>query len=144
MNIWKFLEDKKEEEKEKLGSQFGGGWGIADLVKETQKEEIDIGIPKGEVKAEGALKLEDKPKSELDILDEINESIEKDYKQYQSMTKKLETYQEGYTDAPDNIKPSSGVISSPAFGILVIFCGISSTNSEATLVAKAGQSILNC
>ncbi|MBA7500271.1 hypothetical protein ES704_03026 [subsurface metagenome] len=106
MNIWKFLENKKEEEKEKLGSQFGGGWGIADLVKETQKEEIDVGIPKGEVKAEGALKLEDKPKSELDILDELNESIEKNYKQYQSMTKKLETYQEGYADAPDNIKPS--------------------------------------
>ncbi|MBA7535998.1 hypothetical protein ES705_28260 [subsurface metagenome] len=43
-----------------------------------------------------------------------------------------------------NASNSSGVISSPAFGIFVIPWGISSTNSEATLAAIAGEAMLNC
>ena len=124
IDIWKYLKPK-EEEKEKLGSQVGGGWGIADLVKKNQEETseetpkesqnkvFDISkyiIPKGEVKAEakaeGGTKIEEPKKEEPSVFDTINEDIEKNFKKYQSLTKKLEAYQAEYDYAPNNIKPS--------------------------------------
>lgn len=49
---------------------------------------------------------EETKKEEPNAFDTLNESIEKNYKQYQNMTKKLESYQAEYDYAPDNIKPS--------------------------------------
>jgi len=96
---------KKEEEKKKLGSQFGGNWGLSDLLKETQKKEI-VPEVKAEAKAEGGTKLEEPKKEEPNPFDTLNESILKNYKQSQSLTKKLEAYQAEYDYAPNNIKPS--------------------------------------
>jgi len=119
IDIWKYLKPKKEEEKEKTDylKNMEDRLGIpqyTNLSEETQKKVIDLSkyiIPKGEVKAgagtkaEGGIKLETK-KEEPSAFDTLNESIEKNYKQYQSMTKKLESYQAEYDYAPENIKPS--------------------------------------
>jgi len=119
IDLWKYLKPKKEEEEEKTDylKNMEDRLGIpqyTDLVEETQKKVIDLSkyiIVKGEVKAgvgakaEGGIKLETK-KEEPNVFDTLNESIEKNYKQYQSMTKKLESYQAEYDYAPDNIKPS--------------------------------------
>lgn len=96
---------KEEEEKKKLGSQFGGNWGLSDLLKETPKKEI-VPEVKVEAKVEGGTKKEEPKKEEPSVFDTLNESIEKNYKQYQSLTKKLEAYQAEYDYAPDSIKPS--------------------------------------
>jgi len=83
MNIWDFLEqnENKEEKDSSLGS-------IGVLDKEKKPEE----------------KSEDKP--EENPFDLLNTDIEKNYKQYQSTTKKLEAYKDEYAIAPEMFKPT--------------------------------------
>ncbi len=82
------------------GEAVSGGGGSAGVIPEGEGEKkFELNkyiIPKG------GEKEEEKP----DPFDTLNESIEKNYKQYQSLTKQLEKYQAEYDYAPDNIKPS--------------------------------------
>ncbi len=87
MNIWDFL--KQDEDKEEKDSSLG----IGVLDKEKKSED------KPEKKSE-----EEKP--EENPFDLLNTEIEKNYKQYQSTTKKLENYKDEYAIAPEMFKPT--------------------------------------
>jgi hypothetical protein len=86
MNIWDFLETNKintlstEEPKENNNGSSGGG-------------------------CAGAIEKEEE-KPEENPFDLLNTEIEKNYKQYQRTTKKLENYKDEYAIAPEMFKPT--------------------------------------
>ncbi|MHA1420355.1 MAG: hypothetical protein ACTSPO_15680, partial [Candidatus Heimdallarchaeaceae archaeon] len=88
-NQWQLVKDKKE----KLGSQFGGGWGLSDLIKDTKKETK----PKEETKKES---------EEANPLDVLNENIETNYKEYLKLQKTLGEFDTTLSEIPESVKPT--------------------------------------
>jgi hypothetical protein len=126
MGLFDFaLKEKKEEEKEQLGSGFGGGWGLSDLVNEKKKKELspnvtgDIGAG-ANVKAEGsigkfdfALKIPDvetiKQKEQAlvkaeETFSSLDKSIETNYKRYQELGQQLDDLEVELQEAPEELK----------------------------------------
>lgn len=107
----------KEKKEEKLGSQFGGGWGIPDLIKKTKADEpitpealkepapitdFDIAL-KAPSTAEMSQKQDILLKLEEDY-ELLNVSIGEDYKQYQELTKQLDDLEVEIQEAPEEMQ----------------------------------------
>ncbi|NLV18342.1 MAG: hypothetical protein GXY51_02505 [Bacteroidetes bacterium] len=126
MGLFDFaLKEKKEEEKEQLGSGFGGGWGLSDLVNEKKKKELspnvtsNIGAGAGS-KTEGntgkfdfALKIPDvetiKQKEQAlakaeETFSTLDQSIETNYKRYQELGQQLDDLEVELQEAPEELK----------------------------------------
>jgi len=106
------LKKKKEEEEEKkIGSSFGGGWNLSELIKEQEpKPELEPDKPvtpeavKGEPSVEVIEQKEEALKKVEDQFQTLDTAIETDYKRYQELGKQLDDLGIQITEAPEELQ----------------------------------------